>query len=83
TITRSGASATDARSDQRLITCREGATADLEEYCFMHGHGELKGALHPGLKDALGQHGYPGTSVCSVAEDKLPERCHVTRSFDV
>ncbi len=47
TITRIGASATDALSDQMLITFREGAPADLEEYCFIHCHGELKGALHP------------------------------------
>ena len=45
TITRIGASATDALSDQMLITFREGAPADLEEYCFIHCHGELKGAL--------------------------------------
>ncbi len=35
TITRIGASATDALSDQMLITFREGAPADLEEYCFI------------------------------------------------
>ena len=57
TITRIGASATDALSDQMLITFREGAPADLEEYCFIHCHGELKGALHPGLQFSLGQHG--------------------------
>ena len=39
TITRIGASATDALSDQMLITFREGAPADLEEYCFIHCHG--------------------------------------------
>ena len=59
TITRIGASATDALSDQMLITFREGAPADLEEYCFIHCHGELKGALHPGLQFSLGQHRYP------------------------
>ena len=67
TITRIGASATDALSDQMLITFREGAPADLEEYCFIHCHGELKGALHPGLQFSLGQHRYPVTAVGSVA----------------
>ena len=71
TITRIGASATDALSDQMLITFREGAPADLEEYCFIHCHGELKGALHPGLQFSLGQHRYPVTAVGSVAEDKF------------
>jgi len=67
TITRIGASATDALSDQMLITFREGAPADLEEYCFIHCHGELKGALHPGLQFSLGQ---------------LRELGHVTLRFD-
>ena len=71
TITRIGASATDALSDQMLITFREGAPADLEEYCFIHCHGELKGALHPGLQFSLGQHRYPVTAVGSVAEVTL------------
>ena len=78
TITRIGASATDALSDQMLITFREGAPADLEEYCFIHCHGELKGALHPGLQFTLGRHRYPVTAVGSVAEDNLRELGHVT-----
>ena len=80
TITRIGASAIDALSDQMLITFREGAPADLEEYCFIHCHGELKGALHPGLQFSLGQHRYPVTAVGSVAEDNLRELGHVTLS---
>ncbi len=28
-----------------LITFREGAPADIEEFCFIHCHGELKGEL--------------------------------------
>ena len=82
TITRIGASAIDALSDQMLITFREGAPADLEEYCFIHCHGELKGALHPGLQFTLGQHRYPVTAVGSVAEDNLRELGHVTLRFD-
>ncbi len=42
TITRIGASATLAL-DEMLITFREGAPADIEEYCFIHNHGELSG----------------------------------------
>lgn len=56
--------------------------ADLEEYCFIHCHGELKGALHPGLQFSLGQHRYPVTAVGSVAEDNLRELGHVTLRFD-
>lgn len=58
------------------------AQADLEEYCFIHCHGELKGALHPGLQFSLGQHRYPVTAVGSVAEDNLRELGHVTLRFD-
>ncbi len=50
TITRIGASATDALATNVAVAFREGAPADLEEYCFIHCHGELKGALHPGLQ---------------------------------
>ena len=42
TITRIGQSATDALGDQMLITFREGAPADIEEFCFIHCHGELE-----------------------------------------
>ncbi|MPT46632.1 MAG: PTS glucitol/sorbitol transporter subunit IIA, partial [Klebsiella sp.] len=40
TITRIGACATMALEEQMLITFREGAPADIEEYCFIHNHGE-------------------------------------------
>ncbi|WP_317987967.1 PTS glucitol/sorbitol transporter subunit IIA, partial [Klebsiella aerogenes] len=48
TITRIGASAATALEEQMLITFREGAPADIEEYCFIHSHGELCGELRPG-----------------------------------
>ena len=48
TITRIGACATMALEEQMLITFREGAPADIEEYCFIHNHGELAGPLTPG-----------------------------------
>nr|VUD35293.1 PTS system protein [Raoultella sp. NCTC 9187] len=54
TITHIGASATMALEEQMLITFREGAPADIEEYCFIHNHGELVGALAPGAELQLG-----------------------------
>ncbi|SPX54679.1 PTS system glucitol/sorbitol-specific transporter subunit IIA [Klebsiella pneumoniae] len=36
TITHIGACATMALEEQMLITFREGAPADIEEYCFIH-----------------------------------------------
>ncbi|MDN7215527.1 PTS glucitol/sorbitol transporter subunit IIA, partial [Klebsiella pneumoniae] len=48
TITHIGACATMALEEQMLITFREGAPADIEEYCFIHNHGKLAGTLQPG-----------------------------------
>ena len=50
TITRIGQSAPDALCDQMLITFREGAPADIEEFCFIHCHGELNGSLQAGIQ---------------------------------
>lgn len=50
TITRIGQSAKEALGEQMLITFREGAPADIEEFCFIHCHGELTGALQPGAR---------------------------------
>lgn len=55
TITRIGQSAADALSDQMLITFREGAPADIEEFCFIHCHGELNGKLKAGTPAGAGQ----------------------------
>ena len=82
TITRIGQSAADALSDQMLITFREGAPADIEEYCFIHNHGELAGALQPGAELQLGEQRYPVTAVGEVAEQNLRELGHITLRFD-
>ena len=73
TITRIGQSAPDALCDQMLITFREGAPADIEEFCFIHCHGELNGSLQAGI---------PVTAVGSVAEQNLRELGHITLRFD-
>jgi len=82
TITRIGQSAPDALCDKMLITFREGAPADIEEYCFIHCHGELKGALRPGSQLELGDICYPVTAVGDVAEQNLRELGHITLRFD-
>ncbi|EDW3871757.1 PTS glucitol/sorbitol transporter subunit IIA [Salmonella enterica subsp. diarizonae] len=78
TITRIGQSATEALGEQMLITFREGAPADIEEFCFIHCHGEMNGALQPGARFELGQ----VTAVGSVAEQNLRELGHITLRFD-
>ena len=82
TITRIGASATMALAEQMLITFREGAPADIEEYCFIHNHGEFSGALSPGAELQLGEQRYPVTAVGDVAEQNLRELGHITVRFD-
>ncbi len=76
------ARAPDALCDQMLITFREGAPADIEEFCFIHCHGELNGSLQAGIQFELGQHHYPVTAVGSVAEQNLRELGHITLRFD-
>ena len=47
TITHIGACATMALEEQMLITFREGAPADIEEYCFDgHREAEFPGTVH-------------------------------------
>lgn len=82
TITRIGQSAADALSDQMLITFREGAPADIEEFCFIHCHGELNGELKAGSQLELGEARYAVTAVGDVAEQNLRELGHITLRFD-
>ena len=82
TITRVGSCAPEALGEQMLITFREGAPADIEEYCFIHSHGELHGDLRPGAAFYLNERRYPVTAVGDVAEQNLRELGHITLRFD-
>ncbi|KEY60176.1 PTS glucitol/sorbitol transporter subunit IIA [Serratia sp. DD3] len=82
TITQIGDCARDALLDNMIITFREGAPADIEEYCFIHQHGDTTGELHVGSVMQLGEKQYPITAVGSVANQNLRELGHVTVRFD-
>lgn len=82
TITRIGQSAADALSDRMLITFREGAPADIEEFCFIHCHGEMTGELKAGSQLELAGERYPVTAVGEVAGQNLRELGHITLRFD-
>ncbi|OMQ21786.1 PTS glucitol/sorbitol transporter subunit IIA [Serratia oryzae] len=82
TITRIGGYARDALLDDMLITFREGAPADIEEYCFIHQHGITAGDLQVGGIMELGENRYPITAVGEVATQNLRELGHVTVRFD-
>ena len=82
TITFIGQSARDALEDNMLITFREGAPADIQDFCFIHCHGALNGTLEPGISFELnGQH-YDVTAVGDVAQQNLQELGHITLRFD-
>ncbi|AHG19005.1 PTS system glucitol/sorbitol-specific transporter subunit IIA [Chania multitudinisentens RB-25] len=82
TIIHIGGCARDALLDDMLITFREGAPADIEEYCFIHQHGNTAGDLQVGGAMELGGHRYPITAVGAVASQNLRELGHVTVRFD-
>lgn len=82
TITRIGQIAPEALSDQMLITFREGAPADIEEFCYIHRPGSLNGPLQSGMHFEIGELRYRVTAVGSVAEQNLRELGHITLCFD-
>ncbi|ALX96266.1 PTS glucitol/sorbitol transporter subunit IIA [Serratia fonticola] len=82
TITQIGGCARDALLDNMLITFREGAPADIEEYCFIHQHGATAGELQTGGVMELGDRRYPITAVGEVATQNLRELGHITVRFD-
>lgn len=82
TITHIGGCAREALLDDMLITFREGAPADIEEFCFIHQHGNTAGELQVGGVMELGENRYPITAVGDVATLNLRELGHVTVRFD-
>jgi len=82
TITQIGDFAREALTDQMLITFREGAPADIQDYCFIHQHGKTEGELHCGAYMELADVRYPVTAVGDVAMQNLRELGHITLRFD-
>lgn len=82
TITHIGDFAREALEDRMLITFREGAPADIQDYCFIHQHGVTDGELHRGACMELANVRYPVTAVGEVAMQNLRELGHITLRFD-
>jgi PTS system glucitol/sorbitol-specific IIA component len=82
TITRIGQSAAGCAERPDADHLREGAPADIEEFCFIHCHGELNGELKAGSQLELGEARYAVTAVGDVAEQNLRELGHITLRFD-
>ena len=81
-ITKVGTFAREALADDMLITFKQGAPADLEDYCFIHQHGELKDNIQVGDVLVIGSQSYEISAIGDVASFNLKELGHVTLRFD-
>ncbi|WP_392558230.1 PTS glucitol/sorbitol transporter subunit IIA [Orbus mooreae] len=82
TVSNIGEFAKDTLSEGMLITFKEGAPADLSDYCFTHTHDELLADLAVGQIIKLGQQEYLITAVGAVATTNFRELGHLTLRFD-
>lgn len=82
TFSKVGNFARDALEENMLITFKQGAPADLEDYCFIHHHGELSTDIQIGNVLEIDGIDYPITAVGEVASFNLKELGHVTWRFD-
>ena len=82
TFTKIGDLAREALDEGMLITFKQGASADLEDYCFIHSHGELAADIRIGNVAEFNGKAYPITAVGDVASFNLKELGHVTWRFD-
>lgn len=81
-INQIGEFAQEALADGMVILFKEGAPADLADYCFIHSHDDLKREIQVGQKIQLGNHVYIITSVGDVANINFRELGHITLRFD-
>lgn len=81
-VSQIGEFAVDALQDGMLITFKEGAPADLADYCFIHTHGELTSDLAVGQTISVGEFVYTITAVGEVANANFRELGHITLRFD-
>lgn len=81
-FTHIGDFAREALKENMLITFKQGAPADLVDYCFIHSHGELNTDVRAGDVLDIDGSDYPITAVGEVASFNLKELGHVTFRFD-
>lgn len=77
-----GSFATDALAENMLITFKQGAPADLEDYCFIHNPQPMLAEVQVGDIAEFDGVEYPITAVGEVANFNLKELGHVTWRFD-
>ncbi|AER33855.1 PTS system glucitol/sorbitol-specific IIA component [Pantoea sp. PA1] len=81
-IIKVGINAHDALLENMMILFREGAPADIQDYCFIHQHGTLTGHPVTGSTLQLGERCYAVTAIGEVAIENLRELGHITVVFD-
>ncbi|MBF4101770.1 PTS glucitol/sorbitol transporter subunit IIA [Mannheimia haemolytica] len=82
TFTKIGNFAQESLTDDMLITFKQGAPADLQDYCFIHNPSELSSPLEVGDIAEFDGVAYPITAVGSVASENLSALGHITFRFD-
>ncbi|MFC0322477.1 PTS glucitol/sorbitol transporter subunit IIA [Gallibacterium melopsittaci] len=82
TFKKIGRFAREALEENMLITFKEGAPADLEDYCFIHSHGELQDDVNVGDIVKIDQTEFIVTAVGEVASFNLKQLGHITFRFD-
>ncbi|NUF28466.1 PTS glucitol/sorbitol transporter subunit IIA [Gilliamella sp. ESL0254] len=81
-INQIGEFAQEALADGMLILFKNGAPADLADYCFVHSHDDLQQDLQVGQEIKLGKHVYEITAVGDVGSINFRELGHITLRFD-
>ncbi|CAM3886368.1 MULTISPECIES: PTS glucitol/sorbitol transporter subunit IIA [Avibacterium] len=82
TFTKIGQFAPEALTENMLIIFKQDVPADLEDYCFLHQHGELLAEVCRGDVLMINNKSFEITAVGDVANFNLKELGHVTFRFD-
>lgn len=77
-----GKFAPEALEENMLITFKQDVPEELEDYCFVHCHGELLSEVCVGDLLKINENVFEITAVGEVANFNLKELGHVTFRFD-
>ncbi|MFQ1046765.1 PTS glucitol/sorbitol transporter subunit IIA [Avibacterium paragallinarum] len=77
-----GRFAPEALAENMLITFKQDVPEELEDYCFIHCHGDLLAEVCVGDYMRFNDNTFEITAVGSVANFNLKELGHVTFRFD-
>ncbi|URL01950.1 PTS glucitol/sorbitol transporter subunit IIA [Avibacterium sp. 20-126] len=81
-FTKIGQFAPDALLENMLITFKQDVPSDLEDYCFVHCHGDLSAEVCRGDVLMINDNCFKITAVGEVANFNLKELGHITFRFD-